>query len=320
MSAPLGTPIRVALAVDNMAAEAWRDALRDALTAVGIDADVTVFDGSPINARYAVVWQPPAQLFAVEKNLRAVFNTGAGIEWLLRLDALPATTPLFRLVDAGMAAKMAEYVCFYLARITRGLHRFGPARQVDWNVDRPRGTPPMVGVMGLGAMGARVAQAAVLLGYRVSGWSRTSRSIDGVQTFAGADGLDPFLAQADILVNTLPLTDATRDLLDARRLALLPRGAHLINIGRGHTVVDADLLAALDSGHLASAILDVFRTEPLPPDHPFWHHPHIVVTPHLSAPTQREPAARQIAENIRALEAGAAPNSLDAWVDRARGY
>jgi glyoxylate/hydroxypyruvate reductase len=313
-------PIRITVAVENMATDAWSAALRDAFAEAGLETDLARFDGTTRNARYAVVWQPPTELFRVETSLRAVFNAGAGVERLLQPGVLPPDVPLFRLVDAGMAPKMAEYVCFYLARITRGLHRFGPAQAVDWNVDKPRGTPPMVGVMGLGAIGARVARAALVLGYRVSGWTRTPQTLDGVRTFAGADGLGEFLGQTRILVNALPLTDATRDLLDAHRLAWLPRGAHLINIGRGHTVVDADLLEALDSGQLASAVLDVFRTEPLPPEHPFWHHPRVTVTPHLSGPTPREPAARQIAQDIRALEAGAAPASLESFVERARGY
>ena len=178
----------------------------------------------------------------------------------------------------------------------------------------------MIGVMGLGAIGARVARATQVLGYRVSGWSRTPKTLEGLRTFAGAEDLEAFLAQAQFLVNVLPLTDATRDLLDAHQFACLPRGAHLINIGRGHTIVDADLIAALDSGQLASAVLDVFRTEPLPPEHPFWHHPQVTVTPHLSGPTPREPAARQIAADIKALEAGASPMSRDSFVERARGY
>jgi glyoxylate/hydroxypyruvate reductase A len=313
--------MRVTVALGNMAPEAWLGALRAAFADAGIEADLALFDGRARDARYAIVWLPPPELFATERNLRAVFNVGAGVERLLPIAALPATLPVFRLVDAGMGPKMAEYVCFFIARITRGLDRFGGPNAVrDWNVDRPRGAPPTVGVLGLGAIGAQIAQAASRFGYRVIGWSRTGRHIEGVECFDGADALAPFLAQTSILVNCLPLTDETRDLLDARHLAQLPRGAHLINIGRGHTIVDADLIAALDSGQLAGAVLDVFRTEPLPSEHPFWHHPRITVTPHLSGPTQREPAALQIADAIRRLEAGAPPESLAGFVDRARGY
>ena len=313
--------MRIAVALGNMTPDAWLDALGTAFAQAGIDADVTLFDGRPREARYAVVWLPPPELFVIEKSLRAVFNVGAGVEGLLANPALPLALPVLRLVDAGMAPKMAEYVCFYLARITRGLDRFGGPRAVrDWNVDRPRGTPPTVGVLGLGAIGAQIARAATVFGYPVIGWSRTPKTIEGVHCYAGVDGLREFLPRSNFLVDVLPLTRDTENLLDARLLARLPRGAHLINIGRGGTIVDADLIAALDSGQLASATLDVFRTEPLPDEHPFWQHPRITVTPHLSGPTPREPAALQIAEAIRELEAGTPPQSLAGYVDRSRGY
>jgi len=237
------------------------------------------------------------------------------------MPGLPAGLPIVCLVEAGMAPKMAEYVCFYIARITRGLDRFGgPNALRDWNAERPRGRPPTVGVLGLGAIGAHIARAVQLFGYPVRGWSRTPKQLDGVECFAGAAQLDAFLAGAQILVDALPLTDGTRDLLGRQRLSQLPRGAHLINVGRGATVVDEDLLAALDAGHLAGAVLDVFRVEPLPAASPYWHHPKVTVTPHLSGPTPREPAALQIAQAIAALEAGTPAASLPGYVDRARGY
>jgi glyoxylate/hydroxypyruvate reductase A len=304
-----------------MNSEAWIAPLREACAAVGVAAQFEVFDGRPLGARYAVVWLPPPELFTVERGLRAVFNAGAGVERLLAMPGLPPQLPILRLVDAGMAPKMAEYVCFFIARITRGLDRFGGPNAVrDWNVDRPRGTPPTVGVLGLGAIGSRIAQAVLMFGYPVRGWSRTPKNMDGIETFAGADRLDAFLAGTQILVNALPLTGETRDLLDRARLSRLPAGSHLINVGRAGTIVDADLLALLDEGHLASAVLDVFRTEPLPADDPYWHHPKVTVTPHLSGPTPREPAARQIAEAIARLEAGTAPSELPGCVDRGRGY
>ncbi len=313
--------MRIAVALGSMKPDAWLDALGAAFARAGLEVDIAMFDGRARDARYAVVWLPPPELFSAEKNLRAVFNVGAGVEGLLTNPALPPALPLLRLVDAGMAPKMAEYVCFYLARITRGLDRFGGPHAVrDWNVDRPRGTPPTVGVMGLGAIGKQIAHAVTVFGYPVVGWSRTGRSIAGMHCLAGESEFSTFLGMTDVLVNVLPLTGTTRDLLDARRFAQLPRGAHVINIGRGGTMVDADLIAALDSGQLASATLDVFRTEPLPAEHPFWHHPRITVTPHLSGPTPREPAALQIAEAIRQLEAGTPPQSLAGYVDRQRGY
>jgi glyoxylate/hydroxypyruvate reductase len=315
------SPARIAVALSSMSSEAWIGPLREACAQAGVEAQFEVFNGQPIDARYAVVWLPPAELFTVEPGLRALFNAGAGVERLLAMPGLPAELPILRLVDAGMAPKMAEYVCFYIARITRGLDRFGgPHALRDWDADRPRGTPPTVGVLGLGAIGTRIAQAAQLFGYPVRGWSRLPRALAGVETFAGAARLGEFLAGTQILVVALPLTEETRNLLDRARLSQLPASAHLINVGRGGTIVDDDLLALLDSGHLASAVLDVFRVEPLPAEHPFWHHPQVTVTPHLSGPTPREPAARQIAEAIAQLELGARPEALPGFVDRARGY
>ncbi len=315
------SPARIAVALSSMTTGAWIGPLREACARTGVTAQFEIFDGRPLDARYAVVWLPPPELFVVERGLRAVFNVGAGAEGLLAIPTLPPDLPVLRLLDAGMAPKMAEYVCFYIARITRGLDRFGALQpRQGWNVDRPRGAPPRVGVLGLGAMGARIAQAVQLLGYPLRAWSRTPRSVTANEHFAGADALDEFLAGTQILVDVLPLTRETRDLLDRRRLSRLPAGAHLINVGRGGTVVDEDLLALLDSGHLASAVLDVFRTEPLPAGHRFWHHPKVTVTPHLSGPTPREPAAQQIAEAIAALETGTPAASLPGYVDRARGY
>jgi glyoxylate/hydroxypyruvate reductase A len=315
------SPVRIAVALSSMKSDEWIVPLREACTRAGVAAQFEVWNGRRIDAHYAVVWLPPPELFTVETGLRAVFNAGAGVERLLAMQGLPPGLPILRLVDAGMAPKMAEYVCFYIARITRGLDRFGgPDALRDWNADRPRGRPPTVGVLGLGAIGAQIAQAAQLFGYPVRGWSRTAKQIAGVESFAGSAGLDAFLAGTQILVDALPLTDQTRDLLGRGHLSQLPRGAHLINVGRAGTIVDDDLLALLDSGHLAGAVLDVFRTEPLPAEHPFWHHPKVTVTPHLSGPTPREPAARQIAETIAALEGGTPAAALPGYVDRARGY
>ena len=317
----MSPPVRIAVALSSMNSAQWTEPLREACAAAGVAAQPEVWDGRRIDARYAVVWLPPAELFTVETGLRAVFNAGAGVERLLAMPGLPPQLPLLRLVDAGMAPKMAEYVCFYIARITRGLDRFcGPHALRDWNAERPRGRPPTVGVLGLGAIGAHIAQAARLFGYPVRGWSRTAKQLEGVACFVGDAQLAKFLSGTQILVDALPLTEETRDLLDRARLSLLPAGGHLINVGRGATIVDEDLLALLESGHLAGAVLDVFRTEPLPADHPFWHHPKVTVTPHLSGPTPREPAARQIATAIAHLEGGAQPSSLAGYVDRARGY
>jgi glyoxylate/hydroxypyruvate reductase A len=305
-----------------MSPQGWRDALARAFAAGGLDVDLRIWSGQATGARYAVVWLPPAELFVAETGLRAVFNLGAGVDALLARGSVPPELPIIRLVDAGMAAKIAEYACFAIARITRGLDRFAPPPNGlrDWNAPRPRDDAPCVGVMGLGAMGMAVVEAAARFGYPVAGWSRNPRRLEGVETFAGAAGLGAFLARSRILVDALPLTPDTRDILDRRAFARMPRGAHVINVGRGGTIVDEDLVAALDEGRLASATLDVFRVEPLPAGHPFWSHPKITVTPHLAAPTPYGPASEQIAAALKQLEQGVPANELPGYVDRSAGY
>lgn len=302
----------------------WQSGITRAFSEAGLNAEVVPWDSSQnrsaIGARYALVWLPPAQLFEVEHDLEVVFNLGAGVDRLLANAVVPERLPIVRLVDAGMAVRMAEYVCFSIARATRGLERFGPGGLRDWNASRPRGKPPTVGVLGAGAIGSKIAEAAELFNYPVRVWSRTPRTVASTESFAGLDQLDDFLAGSNFLVNALPLTKDTENLLDHVRLSKLPPGAHLINVGRGATIVDADLLALLDEGHLGGATLDVFRVEPLPVDDPFWSHPKVIVTPHLSGPTPVAPAAAQIADAIVQLERGLPVSSLPGYVDRARGY
>jgi len=312
--------VKIALATGTMSPQGWREALSRAFGAAGLDVDLQVWSGRSMGARYAIVWLPPAELFAAERELRAVFNLGAGVEALI--PRVPPELPIIRLVDAGMAAEIAEYVCFAIARIHRGLDRFAPPPRGsrDWNAPHPRDERPRVGVLGLGAMGLAVLEAAQRFGHPVAGWSRRRREIAGAQTFAGPDELDAFLARTDILVDALPLTAETASLLDARAFAQMPRGSHVINVGRGGTIVDEDLIAALDAGQLASATLDVFRVEPLPADHPFWSHPKITVTPHLAAPTPYGPASKQIAAAMKQLEQGVETSRLPGFVDRSAGY
>jgi glyoxylate/hydroxypyruvate reductase len=316
--------MKVALVTSSMPLAPWQNGIQRAFTEVGLAAELVPWEDrhprSPIGARYALVWLPPSELFEVEHDLEAVFNLGAGVDRLLANKVVPERLPIVRLVDAGMAVRMAEYVCFAIARATRGLERFGPGGLRDWNASRPRGKPPTVGVLGAGAIGGKIAEAAAMFGYPVRLWSRTPRTFAGMKTFAGLEQLDVFLAESNFLVNALPLTRDTENLLDSARLSKLPEGAHLINVGRGATIVDADLLALLDDGHLGGATLDVFRAEPLPDDHPYWSHPKVTVTPHLSGPTPVAPAATQIADAIVQLERGVPVSSLPGYVDRSRGY
>ena len=279
----------------------WLEGLSTALP----DAHLTLWQlGAPL-ADYAVVWAPPQAFFDEQTQLQAIFNTGAGVDALMKLN-LPAGVPVIRLDDAGMAVQMAEYVCHALIRHFREFDGYeADMAQGTWSYREPRDRADFpVGVMGLGVLGARVAQAVAQFDFPVNGWSRSPKPVAGVQGFAGMAQLPAFLAASKVLVCLLPLTDETRDVMNFENLSLLQTGGYVINVARGAHLVDDDLLALLDSGHLAGATLDVFRTEPLPPEHPFWRHPKITLTPHTSARTLRSESMAQIAQKIAALQRG----------------
>jgi glyoxylate/hydroxypyruvate reductase A len=294
--------------------EPWLDDLRAALP----QARVELWQAGVSPADYAVVWAPPQQFFDEQPQLKAVFVIGAGVDALLKL-RLPASASFVRLDDAGMAVQMAEYVCQAVIRHFRELDLYAAdISQGRWTVHPPRNRADVsVGIMGLGVLGQRVAQALTHFEFPVSGWSRTVKNLDGVRCFAGAQQLDVFLAGSRVLVNLLPLTALTQGIMNRNTLSLLQPGGYVINVARGAHLVDEDLLALLDNGHLAGATLDVFRTEPLPPAHPFWRHPKITITPHTSARTLRETSIAQIADKMAALERGEPVAGL---VDIPRGY
>lgn len=288
------------------------------LSAALPDAQVTVWQpGAPL-ADYAVVWAPPQAFFNEQTQLKAIFNTGAGVDALMKLD-LPAGEPVIRLDDAGMAVQMAEYVCHALIRHFREFQGYeADMAQGTWSYREPRDRADFpVGIMGLGVLGERVARAVAQFDFPVNGWSRSSKPLAGVQGFSGMAQLPAFLAASKVLVCLLPLTDETRDVMNADHLSRLQAGGYVINVARGAHLVDADLLALLDSGHLAGATLDVFRTEPLPPAHAFWNHPKIVLTPHTSARTLRSESIAQIAKKLMALHSG---QSVAGTVNLVRGY
>ncbi len=292
----------------------WLAGLRTALP----QAQVSVWQPGAAAADIAVVWQPPQQFFDEQPQLKAIFNIGAGVDALLRL-RLPPQALVVRLEDAGMAVQMAEYVCQAVIRHFRDLNAYADdARAGRWTYYQPRQRSDFpVGVMGLGVLGARVAQALKAFDFPVNGWSRTPKALDGVRCFSGPEQLDDFLASSRVLVNLLPLTPQTTNILNRDRLRRLQAGGYVINVARGAHLVDDDLLALIRSGHLAGATLDVFRTEPLPADHPFWHEPRIIVTPHTSARTLREDSIAQMIGKIAALQRG---DALTGIVEPARGY
>ncbi len=294
--------------------EPWIAGLRAALPA----ADVAVWEPGAPAADYAVVWAPPQAFLDEQPGLRAVFNIGAGVDALLKL-RLPPTARVVRLDDAGMSVQMAEYVCHAVIRHYREFDGYeADVRQGRWSYRKPRSRADFaVGVMGLGVLGSRVAQALRVFEFPVNGWSRSPKALDGVRGFSGREGFNDFLAASRVLVNLLPLTPDTQDILNRGTLSRLQPGGYIVNVARGAHLVDEELLALLDEGHLAGATLDVFRTEPLPAGHPFWTHPGMTVTPHTSARTLRDESIAQIAGKIRALEQG---EPIAGIVDPVRGY
>jgi glyoxylate/hydroxypyruvate reductase A len=292
----------------------WLEGLRSALP----DAEVRAWQTGDAPADYAIVWQPPQAFFDEQPQIKAAFNLGAGVDALLRLNIAPSTK-LVRLDDAGMAVQIAEYVCHALIRSYRGFGVYAQqASQSNWRVNTsPERDAFPVGIMGLGVLGERVARMVGALEFPVNGWSRSPKQIDGVRCFAGNDQLGNFLAESKVLVCVLPLTPQTQGILNRTMLSQLQSGAYLINVGRGAHLVEEDLLALLDSGQMAGATLDVFRTEPLPPGHPFWSHPQVEVTPHIAALTQRKRTIRQIVDKLHQLERGEAVAGL---VDASAGY
>lgn len=282
-------------------------------------AEVRAWPADWAQADFAVGWNPPANFFERIRIARAFFSAGAGVDHLLRHPGLPAALPVIRLEDAGMGVQMAEYCCLEVLRVFR--RQAGYERQQRERVWRELEPPPRerfeVGVFGMGVLGAAVAKALRGFGLPVIGYTRTPRSVEGVECVSGESALPGFLGRCSALILLAPLTAETDGFFDRGRLAMLARGAWLINVARGALVVDEDLIEAIDAGRLAGATLDVFRTEPLPGDHPFWRHPSIRITPHVSAITSIEESAVQIADNVARLLRGEPPRGL---VDRIRGY
>ncbi len=271
------------------------------------------------NIAYVAVGQPPPGLIAALAGLELVLSVNAGIEPLLAPGAVPDGVPIVRMVDPGLTEGMIEWVLAQTLAWRRNLFEYAASQQAGAWAPRPEilARETTVTVLGAGAIGGPVAEALAALRFRTRIWSRSPRVVVGAQAFAGAAGFAAALDGADVLVNILPQTAATEGLLDAEAFGRLARGALVINAGRGSAVVEEDLLAALDEGVLGGAVLDVFRAEPLAPDHPFWRHPRVRVSPHVAAVTHPRTAAAVLAETVRRWERG---EPLDALVDRARGY
>lgn len=276
--------------------------------------------GDADEIRYAALWLPPKGLFAKLPKLSHIFALSAGVDRLLSAPDLPPDVPIYRLKDVGMTTPMSEYVLFGVLQAQRQMRLLADAQATKvWTRDAPEPAASdwRVGILGAGVLAAAVAARLTLNGYAVNTWSRSRKQLKGVTSFAGADELDEFCQSLNTLVCLLPLTNETTGLLNAAFFKRLPPSTAFINVARGEHCVDEDLIDALDSGQLSSALLDVFREEPLPADHPFWTHPRVQITPHISAPTEATAAANQVAENIANARAGLEP---EGFVDRGLGY
>jgi glyoxylate/hydroxypyruvate reductase len=279
--------------------------------------------GAPVDIAYACAWRAPHGVFADLPNLTAIFNLGAGVDHLLADPTLP-DVPVARAVHPDLSMRMTEYVVLH-ALMHHRRQRIYDAQQRErvWQGhDQPAASEVAVGIMGLGAIGRDAAEVLRRIGFRVAGWSRTEKPLAGVDTFHGLPGLDAFLARTEILVCLLPHTPATEGILNLALLRKLKRdgalgGAYLINAGRGMLQVDADILAALEEGSLAGATLDVFPTEPLPPESPLWAHPGVTLTPHNAGDLAPAELVKGVFAQIDRIERG---EPLQHLVDRDRGY
>ena len=312
----------ILLAVTGIDPAPWAERLR----ALAPQRDIRQWPqqlGDPVAIAYACVWQAPRGLLAGLPRLRAIFSLGAGVDHVLSDPALPAV-PVVRIVDPDLTMRMTEYVALHVLMHHRRQRRYDTQqRQRLWHEhDQPPASEVAVGVMGLGVLGCDAVAMLRRLGFRVAGWSRTPKTIAGVETFHGSDGLEAFLRRTEILVCVLPATPATAGILRLELLRKLRRdgaagGAFLINAGRGSLQVDADILAALDEGALAGATLDVFATEPLPATSPLWTHPQVTVTPHNAAASDPRALTANMLRQIERFEAGL---PLEHVIDRAVGY
>jgi glyoxylate/hydroxypyruvate reductase len=275
--------------------------------------------GSDADVRIALAWNPPADAFDRYPSLQAVCSIGAGVDGILTCPSLKPGIEVVRVVDPEQAQLMAGFVAWHVIGHQRGFPAYGAQqRERLWRFLGQRNAREVpVGILGFGAIGQRVAAQLSGLGFPVMAWSRTAKPNVAVKCFHGRKGLSAMLGETEVLVNLLPLTRETRGILDGKLFAAMRRGGYLVQVGRGEHLVEDDLLAALDSGQLAGASLDVFATEPLPDAHPFWRHPSIIVTPHAACDASAAAVATTLIATADALRNGERPPLA---IDRERGY
>jgi glyoxylate/hydroxypyruvate reductase len=275
--------------------------------------------GDPAEIDYALVWRPEPGLLASLPNLKLILSLGAGVDHILCDPHLPSDVPIVRLVDPYLTDAMSEFVVLQVLRLHRQDLDYNAQQQAGiWReLEQKNAGERPVGILGFGEIGQDAGRKLKGLGFDVALWGRREKTVEGLTGYAGPAGLPALLARSEILVCLLPLTPETEGILNASTFALLPKGAGLINAGRGRHLVEDDLIPALDTGELSAAALDVFRNEPLPPEHPFWRHPRIIVTPHIAGTTNPTTAAPIILDNIRRFEEG---RPLLNRVDPGQGY
>lgn len=308
----LTSPIVLSGPVDDV--PLWQEQLRQALPGV----TTLAWPASHADARIAIVWGPQQAFFDAHPQLEWIFNMGAGVDALLALK-LPANARIVRIEDGGMGAQMAEYVCHAAIRHFREFDRYAAEQQaLRWAPRRARQRREFpIGIMGMGVLGQRVARALQHFEFPLHGWSRSAKHFHDLRCYTGAAELPAFLAATRILVCLLPLTTDTHHLLNRALLQQLQPEAFVINVARGKLIVEEDLLALLDAGHLAGAALDVMEHEPLPPDSRLWTHPKVQLTPHIAAQTLIDEGIAQILGKLQAVLAG---QSVSGMIDLQRGY
>lgn len=310
--------MRVLYAGDPQERQAWGEALRGLRPDLSLDLDPAACDPASVEV---LLWEAdgPVRDLTPYAGLRLIQNLWAGVEAALANPTLPEGVPLARMVEDGLVLGMRDYVTGHVLRAHLGVERQRAAqRERDWRIHHPPlARDRTVGLVGLGELGADCAATLAGLGFKVLGWSRSAKAIEGVTSLTGEAGFDRLLRESTILVLLAPLTDGTRGLMDAGAFARMQPGSHLVNAARGPLVVDEALLEALGSGRIETATLDVFHEEPLPPDHPYWTTPGVLVTPHVASLTRPSTAAVTVVEQIGRLERGEAPAHI---VQRDKGY
>ncbi|MFK7982274.1 MAG: 2-hydroxyacid dehydrogenase [Saprospiraceae bacterium] len=283
---------------------AWKKALQEKLPEVAINIVET--NSAALTAEFLVCWKPKKDQLAAFSNLKVIQSLGAGVDHIFDTNKIKAPIKVVRIVDPNLMVDMWEYTLAATMNYLKDFPTYAQqAERQSWKQHQYKTIPTTtVSIMGLGKIGGYVAEQFAKIGFKVQGWSNSLKSMDGVKTFAGQSHLADFLKNTDVLINILPLTATTQGILNHQLLTQLPKGAHIINVGRGGHLMEKDLLPLVENGQLSGATLDVFQEEPLPKNHPFWAHPKIVVTPHIASLTNVQSAVNQVVENYQRMKKG----------------